>query len=111
MPQDRAAPHGRIARRFDAMLSTGLIAELEALRAAHALEGSMASMRCVGYRQVWEYLEGRLARSAMRERAIAATRQLAKRQMTWLRSLTEVELLDPARSSLADDLAARLGQG
>jgi tRNA dimethylallyltransferase len=111
MPQDRAALHGRIARRFDAMLSAGLIAELEALRAAHALEGSMASMRCVGYRQVWEYLEGRLARSAMRERAIAATRQLAKRQMTWLRSLTEVELLDPARSSLADDLAARLGQG
>jgi len=111
MPRDRAALHGRIARRFDAMLSAGLIAELEALRGAHALEGSMTSMRCVGYRQIWEHLEGRISRAQMREQAIAATRQLAKRQMTWLRSVAEVELLDPARSSLAGEMAARLERG
>lgn len=111
MPQDRAALHGRIARRFDAMLAAGLIGELEALRRTHALEASMASMRCVGYRQVWEHLEGRLTRAKMREQAIAATRQLAKRQMTWLRSLAEVERLDPARASLPGELAARLERG
>ncbi len=108
MPQDRAALHATIARRFDAMLSAGLIEELEALRAAYPLEASMTSMRCVGYRQVWEHLEGRYDRPTLREKASAATRQLAKRQMTWLRSLDDVELLDPDRPSLVDELAARI---
>ena len=111
MPADRAALHAAIARRFDAMLSAGLIEELEALRAAYALEESMPSMRCVGYRQVWEHLEGRYDRATLREKASAATRQLAKRQMTWLRSLDEIERLDPARPSLTGDLAARLERG
>jgi len=111
MPRERSALHASIARRFDAMLSAGLIAELEALRAAYALEESMPSMRCVGYRQVWEHLEGRYDRATLREKASAATRQLAKRQMTWLRSLDDVELLDPAQPSLEGDLAARLERG
>ncbi len=108
MPRDRAALHATIARRFDAMLSAGLIEELEALRAAYPLEASMTSMRCVGYRQVWEHLEGRYDRPTLREKASAATRQLAKRQMTWLRSPDDVELLDPDRPSLVDELAARI---
>ncbi len=94
MPGDRAVLHQRIAERFDLMLRHGLIEEVEWLRAHYALTASMPSMRCVGYRQVWEYLEGELPRSELRDRGIFATRQLAKRQMTWLRAMTDAVVVD-----------------
>jgi tRNA dimethylallyltransferase len=96
LPPERSVLHERIAMRFDAMLAAGLIEEVEGLRARYRLDADMPSMRCVGYRQVWDYLEGRCDKAAMRDAAIAATRQLAKRQLSWLRSLSEVEPLDPA---------------
>jgi tRNA dimethylallyltransferase len=91
---DRAVLHERIERRFDAMLRLGLIDEVKALRKQYRLSASMPSMRAVGYRQVWEHLEGLTDRPTMRSRAVAATRQLAKRQMTWLRSFPDLVRLD-----------------
>ncbi len=84
-PQDRELLRQRIAQRFHQMLKLGFIEEVEALRARGDLSLDMPSMRCVGYRQVWEYIEGVLNRDEMVEKAITATRQLAKRQLTWLR--------------------------
>jgi len=95
VPAARAALHAKIAQRFDAMLAAGLIDEVKSLRARHSLHANLPSMRCVGYRQVWDYLEGSIDRAAMREKGVIATRQLAKRQLTWLRSLPDVEALDP----------------
>jgi tRNA dimethylallyltransferase len=100
VPEDRERLHERIAQRFDAMLESGLVEELKALRGRYALSSGMPSMRAVGYRQVWQYLEGEISADEMRAQAIAATRQLAKRQLTWLRSFGEVQ-------PIADD-AARL---
>jgi tRNA dimethylallyltransferase len=91
---DRALLHERIARRFDAMLRLGLIDEVKALKKKHRLSAAMPSMRAVGYRQVWEYLEGESDKATMRRRAVAATRQLAKRQLTWLRSFPDLLRLD-----------------
>jgi tRNA dimethylallyltransferase len=91
VPADREALHARIAKRFDAMLKGGLTEEVKRLRSRYRLTLGMPSMRAVGYRQVWQHLEGELDERAMREQAIAATRQLAKRQLTWLRSFREVE--------------------
>lgn len=91
IPQDRTALHRRIAERFDRMLREGLIEELEGLRARYPLHAGLPSMRCVGYRQAWAYLEGEYDRDRLRDKAIAATRQLAKRQLTWLRSLPGIE--------------------
>lgn len=82
---DRAALHRCIEQRFLQMLEQGLIDEVSALRRRGDLDLSMPSMRCVGYRQVWQYLDGELSRERMIDKAIAATRQLAKRQITWLR--------------------------
>ena len=96
MPE-RAVLHEKIEKRFDAMLRLGLIDEVKGLRMKYRLSASMPSMRAVGYRQVWQYLEGEIDQAAMREQAIAATRQLAKRQITWLRSFPELLRLD-ARS-------------
>jgi tRNA dimethylallyltransferase len=87
VPEDRAELHRRIEARFDAMLAGGLVEELRALRARHALRPELPSMRCVGYRQAWAFLEGEYDAQALRDKGIAATRQLAKRQLTWLRSL------------------------
>ena len=87
IPEDRTELHRRIAERFDRMLHDGLVEELRALRKRHALHARLPSMRCVGYRQAWAHLEGEYALDALREKGIAATRQLAKRQLTWLRSL------------------------
>ena len=87
VPEDRAELHRRIAGRFERMLREGLVEELQALRARYTLHARLPSMRCVGYRQAWEYLEGRIDRKALRAQGIAATRQLAKRQLTWLRRL------------------------
>ena len=88
-PTDRAWLHERIAARFDAMLSAGFIAEVQALRARGDLLADLPSMRCVGYRQTWEALDGEWPITELRERGIAATRQLAKRQITWLRSMPQ----------------------
>ena len=87
VPADRAELHRRIADRFDAMLKAGLVDELRELRKRYRLSAGLPSMRCVGYRQVWEFLEQRSSEKDMREAGIAATRQLAKRQLTWMRSL------------------------
>ena len=84
-PESRQGLHERIAARFDAMLASGLVEEVRALKARGDLHADLPSMRCVGYRQVWEFLECACGESEMRERGIAATRQLAKRQLTWLR--------------------------
>jgi tRNA dimethylallyltransferase len=100
LPSDRAVLHRRIAERFDAMLAAGLVDELRALRASHPLKPGLPSMRAVGYRQAWAYLDGEIDREQLREQGIAATRQLAKRQLTWLRSWPDAVMLD----CLADDL-------
>lgn len=88
-PTERAWLHERIAARFDAMLAAGFIAEVQALRARGDLDADLPSMRCVGYRQAWEALDGAWPIVELRERGIAATRQLAKRQITWLRSMPQ----------------------
>jgi len=85
-PEDRADLHRRIALRFGKMLEQGLIEEVEALYRRGDLHSELPSIRCVGYRQVWQYLAGELSRDEMSEKGVVATRQLAKRQFTWLRS-------------------------
>jgi tRNA dimethylallyltransferase len=105
-PSDRSVLHDRIADRFDAMLDDtgggGLLKEVEALRARGDLHLGLPSMRCVGYRQAWEYLDGAFDRNTLREKGIAATRQLAKRQLTWLRSMPDRNVID----CIAPDAAA-----
>ena len=91
---DRVLLHQKIEKRFDAMLRMGLVGEVQGLRKKYRLEGSMPSMRAVGYRQVWEFLEGETDEATMRTRAVTATRQLAKRQLTWLRSFPDLLRLD-----------------
>jgi tRNA dimethylallyltransferase len=107
-PSDRAVLHRRIADRFHAMLAAGLVDELAALRSKHALAPELPSMRSVGYRQAWEVLEGRVEASALADKGIAATRQLAKRQLTWLRSMQDLERHDCLRPDLAAAVAARV---
>jgi tRNA dimethylallyltransferase len=92
-PNDRAWLHERIAQRFDAMLAAGFLDEVRALRARGDLHAELPSMRCVGYRQAWEALEGAWPLASVRERGIAATRQLAKRQLTWLRGMPERQVI------------------
>jgi tRNA dimethylallyltransferase len=108
-PSDRAALHRRIEERFRAMLAAGLMEEVEALRARHALHGELPAMRSVGYRQAWDVLEGRSEAAALEARGIAATRQLAKRQLTWLRAMDDVERFDCLRPDLAAAVSARVG--
>lgn len=98
---DRKRLHERIARRFRAMLAAGLVEEVERLRRKYSLSAELPSMRCVGYRQAWEMLEGRLPAAELADRGIFATRQLAKRQLTWLRALREAGAI-----GLEFDLAA-----
>ena len=88
-PSDRSVLHGRIAQRFDAMLEAGFMEEMHALRARGDLHLDLPSMRCVGYRQAWEALDGVFPMAELKDRAVAATRQLAKRQITWLRSMPQ----------------------
>ena len=94
VPAERAPLHRRIAARFDAMLAAGLVEELAALRRKYALDPSLPAMRCVGYRQTWEHLEGAYDAATLRDRGIYATRQLAKRQLTWLRATPEPKVFD-----------------
>jgi tRNA dimethylallyltransferase len=109
-PSDRSVLHERIAARFRAMLANGLVAELEGLRARMALAAELPSMRAVGYRQAWETLEGLEPAATLEARGIAATRQLAKRQLTWLRAMDEVERFDCLRPDLAAAVEARVGR-
>ncbi|MEA3126898.1 MAG: tRNA dimethylallyltransferase [Caballeronia sp.] len=95
-PSDRSVLHGRIERRFDDMLKAGLIEEVENLRARGDLTPAMPSMRCVGYRQVWEYLDRTIDYATMRDKGVFATRQLCKRQLTWLRSIADRKIVDCA---------------
>jgi tRNA dimethylallyltransferase len=92
---DRSLLHQRIERRFDGMLRLGLVDEVKRLRKKYRLDAAMPSMRAVGYRQVWQFLEGEIDEAAMRTHAVTATRQLAKRQLTWLRSFPDLVRLDP----------------
>jgi len=92
---DRDVLHARIAGRFDAMLAAGLVDEVKSLKSRFALHAGLPSMRAVGYRQVWEFLEGRYGEEELKSRGVAATRQLAKRQLTWLRSFTDVTVVAP----------------
>jgi len=101
IPSDRSALHARIAIRFKQMLAQGLIEELRALRKKYPLHPDLPSMRCVGYRQSWQYLEGEIGEAQLLETGIAATRQLAKRQLTWLRSMPENIELDCLAPNLA----------
>ena len=104
-PSDRAVLHDRIAERFRAMLRAGLVGELAALRGRFALDATMPSMRAVGYRQAWDTLEGLQPADTLEARGIAATRQLAKRQLTWLRSMEGLERLDCLRPDLSQAVA------
>lgn len=109
-PSDRAVLHRRIEERFHAMLAAGLVDELRALRARYALHADLPAMRTVGYRQAWEVLEGRASAAELPGRGIAATRQLAKRQLTWLRAMDGVERYDCLRPDLAQAVAASVGE-
>ena len=101
IPESRAELHATIALRFHAMLDAGLVDEVRDLRRRFALSPEMPSMRCVGYRQSWQYLDGAIDIAQLRETGIAATRQLAKRQLTWLRA-TPTTVFDTALPGLAD---------
>jgi tRNA dimethylallyltransferase len=107
-PSERSQLHERIAVRFRAMLAGGLVEELAGLRKRYRLDASMPSMRTVGYRQALETLEGEAPRQTLEERGIAATRQLAKRQLTWLRAMEGLERFDCLRRDLAEAVAQRV---
>lgn len=108
MPGDRSVLHARIERRFDTMLLAGFVDEVAALREKYHLKPEMPSMRCVGYRQALEYLDGSVSLATFRDKGIFATRQLAKRQITWQRNFrdTWAELVEV--DSLAPDAEARV---
>jgi tRNA dimethylallyltransferase len=95
LPADRALLRDRIAQRFDAMLDAGLLEEVRTLHARGDLHPNLPSMRSVGYRQAWRFVEGQCTFNEFREDGITATRQLAKRQMTWLRSMSNVTVIEP----------------
>ena len=101
-PSERGVLHKRIAQRFEVMLELGLIGEVRRLRSRFGLNPSLPSMRAVGYRQVWQYLDGEFGLTQLREKGVAATRQLAKRQLTWLRSWRDAENLDCLRDDLIE---------
>lgn len=107
-PSDRAMLHERIERRFEQMLANGLVAEVEQLRRDPRIVASLPAMRSVGYRQVWDMLDGEIPADELTARGIFATRQLAKRQLTWLRSMTDRVVLDCTREAAADEVHAEL---
>lgn len=125
-PRDRTWLHARIAERFDAMLAAGFLDEVKALRARGDLSPTLPSMRCVGYRQAWDYLDAQQARESgshddarsarhaplaeFRDRGIFATRQLAKRQLTWLRGMPERQVIACDDPTALQQLLARVRQ-
>ncbi|WP_301100644.1 tRNA (adenosine(37)-N6)-dimethylallyltransferase MiaA [Propionivibrio sp.] len=110
LPTQRSVLHARIAERFDAMLKAGLEDEVLMLRHKYRLTPDLPSMRCVGYRQVWEVQDGTAARGEMRDRGIYATRQLAKRQITWLSNTLRPEPFDCLAPDLSAKVSARVGE-
>ena len=110
LPSDRAWLHDRIARRFKLMLQQGFVEEVEALRAKYQLNADLPSMRCVGYRQAWDMLEGTLPAKELEERGIYATRQLAKRQITWLTNSITCEQFDCLQNNHADLVGRRVAE-
>jgi tRNA dimethylallyltransferase len=109
-PADRAALFERIARRFDAMLVQGLVAEVETLRARGDLHAGLPALRLIGYRQLWDHLEGATTLAEATLRAVAATRQLARRQLTWLRAEPGAEWFDPFETETPERIAARIAE-
>jgi tRNA dimethylallyltransferase len=103
-PSVRSVLHERIAKRFDIMLEQGFLDEVRQLKQRPDLHPELPSIRCVGYRQAWDYLEGSINYEEMRERGIIATRQLAKRQLTWLRSIPERIVIDCNSSNATEQI-------
>ena len=101
-PQDRSQLHENIQHRFELMLKNGIVEEVKILRQLWPLCAQMPSMRCIGYRQIWKYFENEITLEEMHDQAVAATRQLAKRQLTWLRHYPETKLIDPYSASTED---------
>ncbi len=112
---DRAWLHERIAQRFDVMLRAGFLDEVKALRARGDLSPDLPAMRCVGYRQAWQALDEAWPLAELRERGIIATRQLAKRQMTWLRAMPQRHVLtidaEATSATLGAQVLSRLPEG
>ena len=102
VPEDRAKLHNRIEQRFDQMLAEGFLEEVRELYARKSLHANLPAMRSVGYRQVWKYLDGEYDEVCMREKAIIATRQFAKRQLTWLRSESDLITLAAEKHEIHD---------
>jgi len=110
LPDDRSLLHERIARRFDEMLAAGFLDEVRQLKRRADLHADLPAIRAVGYRQAWEYLEGEGDATTFRNRAIYATRQLAKRQVTWLRSEYDARTFDPDRGDPTPEVARAVAQ-
>ena len=108
--EPRSVLHDRIARRLDSMLDQGFLAEVERLRRRPGLTADHPAMRAVGYRQFWQHLDGKFDREEARDRALYATRQLAKRQITWLRSEHDIFLVDPLEAGSIDAISTFLAQ-
>lgn len=104
LPGDRSVLHARISQRFDKMLEIGLVNEVRMIRDQFQVTADMPAMRCVGYRQVYMYLENEISLAEMRERSVFATRQLAKRQLTWLRAMNELHGFDCLDNQLAQQI-------
>jgi tRNA dimethylallyltransferase len=110
LPSDRAKLHERINVRFRAMLAAGFVNEVRDLRERYSLDPDLPAMRCVGYRQAWRFLDGEIDEAELYETGVAATRQLAKRQMTWLRSWQGAEVFDCLQAGLIDQASAWLAE-
>src|SRR5690242_15928297 len=108
LPADRGELHARIAQRFGAMLAAGFLDEVRTLRARGDLDPDLPALRAVGYRQAWEHLDGAVDASTFRDKAIFATRQLAKRQITWLRAELDAHGFDPDRPDLLERASGAL---
>ena len=109
VPSERAQLHAAIAERFRAMLDAGLVDELRGLRERYALDPDLPSMRCVGYRQAWQFLDGAINYAQLFDLGVAATRQLAKRQLTWLRS-TPATTIETTRPDLSNAAVTMIGE-
>ena len=108
-PEDRKALHERIARRFQAMLAAGFVDEVRALMRRPGLDAELPSMRSVGYRQMWQALAGHCSLQEATDRAVAATRQLAKRQLTWIRGDSDYQRIDPLECDAIGLISSQLG--
>ena len=102
MPEERALLHKNIEKNFDDMLLRGFVEEVQRLKARGDLDLDKPSMRCIGYRQIWQYLDGELSYKEMRDKGVAASRQYAKRQLTWLRSENDLNWINTARPDAAE---------